>query len=101
MCTAIFTYINQGEELTWATASRGATGGFRITVPARDVASDFATGISCRPAGCTLAGAKDATDQKGDDMGTGTAFAWRGQGGNFVTQAVPQPPGTEGGRLSK
>jgi hypothetical protein len=101
VCTAIFTYINQGEELTWATASRGATGGFRVTVPARDVAADFATGISCRAAGCTLVGAKDATDGKGDDQGTGTAFAWRGQDGHFVTQAVPQPPGTEGGRLSK
>src|SRR5262249_41741510 len=73
----------------------------RVTVPARDVAADLATGISCRAAGCTLVGAKDATDEKGDDMGTGTAFAWRGQGGHFVTQTVPQPPGTEGGRLSK
>ena len=101
VCTAIFRYVNQGEELTWATASRGATGGFRVTVPARDVAADFATGISCRAAGCTLVGAKDATDGKGDDQGTGTAFAWRGQGGHFVTQSVPLPPGTEGGRLSK
>jgi hypothetical protein len=101
VCTAIFRYIDQGEALTWATASRGPTGGFRVTVPARDVSSDFATGISCRAAGCTLVGAKDASDGRGDDQGTGTAFAWRGQDGHFVTQAVPQPPGTEGGRLSK
>ncbi len=101
VCTAIFRYVNQGEALTWATASRGATGGFRVTVPARDVSSDFATGISCRAAGCTLVGAKDASDGRGDDEGTGTAFAWRGQDGHFATQTVPLPPGTEGGRLSK
>ena len=101
VCTAIFRYVNQGEALTWATASRGPTGGFRVTVPARDVSSDFATGISCRAAGCTLVGAKDASDGKGDDQGTGTAFAWRGQNGHFATQTVPLPPGTEGGRLSK
>jgi hypothetical protein len=101
VCTAIFGYVDQGEALTWATASRGPTGGFRVTVPARDVSSDFATGISCQAAGCTLVGAKDASDGRGDDQGTGTAFAWRGQGGHFVTQTVPLPPGTEGGRLSK
>jgi hypothetical protein len=101
VCTAIFSYITQGEALTWATASRGRTGGFTVSVPARDVSTDFATGISCRTAGCTLVGAKDASDGRGDDQGTGTAFAWRGQGGHFVTQAVPLPPGTEGGRLSK
>lgn len=100
-CTAVLRYINKGEELTWATASRGATGGFRVTVPAGDVAQDTPTGISCRAAGCTLVGGRNASSGRGDDVGTGTAFAWRGKDGHFATQRVPLPPGSQGGRLGK
>jgi hypothetical protein len=101
VCTATLSYIGPGDSLVWATASRGTTGGFRVTVPATDVSQDFPTGISCRAAGCTLVGAKDANSGRGGDSGTGTAFAWRGKDGHFAIQRVPPPPGSKGGRLSK
>jgi hypothetical protein len=101
VCSAIMFFLNQGEELAWWTASRGATGGFLIPKPIRDLASDIPFGLDCHGSGCTLVGARDATDGKGDDEGTGTAFALRNQGGGaFTAQAVPEPPGTEGGELN-
>jgi hypothetical protein len=100
VCSAILFFLNQGEELAWWTASRGAAGGFTIPRPIRDLADDIPFGLSCQGPGCTLVGAKDATDGKGDDMGTGTAFALRNQGGAFAAQPVPEPPGTEGGQLN-
>ncbi|HXJ25816.1 MAG TPA: hypothetical protein VNH17_08955, partial [Streptosporangiaceae bacterium] len=101
VCTAVLFFVNAGEELAWWTASRGPTGGFTVTQPIRDVSPDIPFGLSCQGPGCTLVGAKDATDEKGDDEGTGTAFAWRSQGGGpFAAQPVPEPPGTAGGQLN-
>ena len=101
VCTAVLFFVNAGEELAWWTASRGPTGGFTVTQPIRDVSPDIPFWLSCQGPGCTLVGAKDATDEKGDDEGTGTAFAWRSQGGGpFAAQPVPEPPGTAGGQLN-
>jgi len=101
VCTAILAFENGDDELNWSTASRGPTGGFRIPKPIRDRSLDIPFGLSCHGSGCTLAGAKDATDGQGDDMGTGTAFALRNQnGGVFTAQPVPEPPGTAGGALN-
>lgn len=100
VCTALLSYINPGEELTWAIAGRAATGGFKVTVPATDVATDTAAGVSCRPAGCTVAGGLDTNDGQGDSTNTGTTFAWRGTGSHFVPQVTPNPTGTAGGSLT-
>jgi len=101
VCTAVLSFETPDEELSWWTASRGPTGGFTVTQPVRDVSPDIPFGLSCQGPGCTLVGAKDATDGQGDDMGTGTAFAWRSLGGGpFAAQPVPEPPGTAGGELN-
>ena len=100
VCTALLSYINGGEELTWAIAARGRSGGFKVTVPAGDVATDNAAGVSCRPAGCTIAGGLNTNDGQGDSAGTGTTFAWRGTGGHFAPQVTPNPAGTAGGELT-
>jgi hypothetical protein len=100
VCTALLGYIDSGEELTWAIASRGGTGGFKVTVPAADVAEDTAAGVSCRTAGCTIAGGLNTNDGQGDSTDTGTTFAWRGTGGHFAPQVTPNPRGTTGGSLT-
>lgn len=100
VCTALLSYINGGEELTWATAARGRTGGFKVTVPAGDVAQDNANGISCRAAGCTIVGALNSNDGQGDSNNSGTPFAWRGTGGHFTPQVTPSPAGTAGAELT-
>ena len=101
VCSAVLFFLNQGEELAWWTASRGATGGFRIPKPIRDLAADIPFGLNCHGPGCTLVGAQDATDGQGDDLGGGTAFALRNQnGGIFTAQPVPEPPGTAGAELN-
>ncbi len=100
LCTALFSYINNGEELTWGIAARGASGGFKFTIPAGDVAQDNANAVSCRTAGCTIVGGLNTNDGQGDSVGTGTPFAWRGSGGHFRPQVVPAPAGTAGGALT-
>jgi hypothetical protein len=100
VCTALVRYIDDSEELTWATAARGATGGFNVTVPPGDVSSDNAEGLSCRPVACTIAGGLNTNDGRGDPSGTGTTFAWRGSGGHFTPQVTLNPRGTAGGSLT-
>ena len=100
VCTALFRYINNGEELTWGTAARGASGGFKFTIPAGDVAQDNANGLSCRTAGCTIVGSLNSNDGQGDSNSSGTPFAWRGSGGHFTPQVVPVPAGTAGAELT-
>ena len=73
-------------------ASRSRSGTWSVDIP---------FGLNCHGSGCTLVGAKDATDGQGDDLGAGTAFALRNQnGGIFTAQPVPEPPGTAGGELN-
>jgi hypothetical protein len=100
VCTALFSYIDNGEELTWGTAARGASGGFKFTIPAGDVAQDNANAVSCRTAGCTIVGSLNSNDGQGDSNSSGTPFAWRGSGGHFTPQVVPAPAGTAGGALT-
>lgn len=100
VCTTLLSYINGGEELTWATAARGGTGGFKVTVPAGDVAMDNANSVSCRAAGCTIVGGLNSNDGQGDSNSSGTPFAWRGTGGHFTPQTTPSPAGTAGAALT-
>lgn len=100
VCTALFTYIDSGEELTWAIAGRGSSsGGFKVTAP-DGVAEDTAANVSCHGTGCTIAGGLNTNDGQGDSTGTGTTFAWRGTGSHFVPQHTPNPAGTSGGTLT-
>lgn len=98
VCTALLSY--GGEELTWAIAARGRMGGFKVTVPTGDVSMDNANGVSCRAAGCTIVGALNDNDGRGDAFSSGTPFAWRGTGGLFTPQVTPNPVGTAGGVLA-
>jgi hypothetical protein len=93
VCNALLDYIGPGETLDFATASRTATGGFNAHIPAQDVSTDSVGGISCRPVACVIVGGLGTTDGQGDQVGTGTPFAWRGLNGNFTAQTVPVPPG--------
>ena len=100
VCSALLRYINAGEELTWAVASRGATGSFKVTVPAGDVAYDDAASISCRRVACEVVGGLNVNDGQGDSIGSGTTSAWRATGGHLVAQSASNPPGTAGGNLT-
>jgi hypothetical protein len=101
VCTAVLRFENGGEELSWATASRHRTGGFRVHVPAGDVASDDIFGIGCRAAGCTIAGAADDNDGQGGTQDSGTTLAWRGLDGHFVHQHPVNPAGTDDSGLTR
>jgi hypothetical protein len=100
VCTALLGYLNSGEEATWATASRGATGGFRVTLPPGDVSSDRAAALSCRPVACELVGSLNSEDGQGDHLSSGTTLAERGSGGHFTAQVTLNPAGTAGGSLT-
>jgi hypothetical protein len=101
VCTALLGYINSAEEATFATAARGRSGGFKVGIPAGDVAHDDANGISCRGSGCTIAGALNDNDGQGDQSTTGTAFAWRGSGNSFKPQTVVHRRASDGGFLEQ
>ncbi|MGH3403783.1 MAG: hypothetical protein ACRDRJ_14980 [Streptosporangiaceae bacterium] len=94
VCTALMSYVDQGEELTWATAGRGAKGGFTVTIPATDVATDSAANVSCHKGGCTVVGGLDTNSGRGGSDGTGTTLALRGSGSHFTRQTTPNPAGT-------
>jgi len=91
VCTALMRYINAGEEETWAIAGRGAKGGFSVTIPATDVATDTAANVSCHTGGCTIAGGMNTNDGQGDPTGTATTLALRGSGSRFTRQSTPNP----------
>jgi hypothetical protein len=107
VCTALVNW--GGEEQFWATASRGATGGFTPHVPAFDTNPDRATALSCRPLACELIGGRaglvDGSPDKSRtqaraETGTGPVLAWRDSDNRLTAQAAPVPPGTNGGFLS-
>ena len=100
VCTALVSYIGSGEVLTWATAFRGATGGFKVGAPVPNAAFDTGAAVSCRPVACEVVGALNSRDGRGDQTGTGTTAAWRGNHNHFTRQSSKNPAGTAGGSLT-
>jgi hypothetical protein len=91
VCTALVHYENPAEELSDTTATRGASGGWSVAVPATDVSPNTLAGVSCRPVACTVVGGLNTTDGQGDPSGHGTTFAERGTGNHLVAQTTPNP----------
>ncbi|HEY2505276.1 MAG TPA: hypothetical protein VGI58_02080 [Streptosporangiaceae bacterium] len=100
VCTALVSYIGSGEVLTWATAFRGATGGFKVGAPVPNAAFDTGAAVSCRPVSCEVVGALNSSDGQGDPSGSGTTAAWRGSHNHFTRQSTLNPAGTAGGSLT-
>jgi hypothetical protein len=97
VCSAVTRYVSPGGLLTWAIASRGRTGGFRLQLLPVSAAFDDPRDISCSTHGCTLVGGKRSNDGRGDQFDIGTTLAWRDTGTGFAPQQTPPPPATAGG----
>src|ERR1051326_5876867 len=52
----------------WATASRDASGGFVVTIPAGNVSAGEVSGVSCQPSACTVAGVQGTTASGGKTL---------------------------------
>jgi hypothetical protein len=95
VCTALVSYLHPapaGGE-AWATASRDASGGFRVTIPAGNVSAGEVSGVSCQPAACTVAGVQ------GTLASGGQTLALRGKDGRFTRQRTKNLPLGAGGQL--
>jgi hypothetical protein len=88
VCTALVSYLHPAPAGgdAWATASRDASGGFRVTIPARDVSAGEVSGVSCQPAACTVAGVQ------GTLASGGQTLALRGKDGHFTRQPTRNHP---------
>jgi hypothetical protein len=89
VCTALVSYLHPAPAGgdAWATASRDARGGFRVTIPAGNLSADQLIGVSCQPAACTVVGVQGT-----DATGGGPTLALRGKDGHFTRQRTPNPP---------
>jgi hypothetical protein len=97
VCSAVTRYVSPGGLLTWAIASRGRTGGFRLQLLPVSAAFDDPRDISCSAHGCTLVGGKGSSDGRGDSFDMGSTLVLRGTGTSFAPQKTPPPPATAGG----
>ena len=89
VCTALVSYLHPAPAGgdAWATASRDASGGFRVTIPAGNLSADQLIGVSCQPAACTVVGIQGTFA-----TGGGPTLALRGKDGHFTRQRTPNPP---------
>jgi len=89
VCTALVSYLHPAPAGgdAWATASRDASGGFRVTIPAGNLSADQLIGVSCQPAACTVVGVQGTFA-----TGGGPTLALRGKDGHFTRQRTPNPP---------
>jgi hypothetical protein len=89
VCTALVSYLHPAPAGgdAWATASRDASGGFRVTIPAGNISADQLIGVSCQPPACTVVGVQGTLA-----TGGGPTLALRGKDGHFTRQRTPSPP---------
>jgi len=88
VCTALLNFLHPAPAGgdAWATASRDASGGFVVTIPAGNVAAGEVSGVSCQPSACTVAGVQ------GTLASGGKTLALRGKDGHFTRQHTPNEP---------
>ena len=88
VCTALLNYLHPAPAGgdAWATASRDASGGFVVTIPAGNVSAGEVSGVSCQPSACTVAGVQ------GTIASGGKTLALRGKDGHFTRQHTQNEP---------